>query len=72
MTAIVTSVVTMLIITTGGTQYVGEYPDMDSCVTAARLTFVVDGSVEVPDIGYRFLCVPGADWAEELAPDGQP
>jgi len=30
------SIVTMLVLAVSGVQYVGEYPDIDSCVTAAR------------------------------------
>ena len=61
-----TSIATLLILASSGVQYVGEYPSMDSCLTAARTTVGVDGSARYLDIGYRFLCVPGADWAEEL------
>ena len=58
-----TAVVTMLLITMGGgAQYVGEYPNMDSCRAAARATDGVSKSAKYMDIGYRLLCVPGADW----------
>ena len=61
-----TSIATLLILASSGVQYVGEYPSMDSCLTAARTTVGVDNTHWFGNLSYRFLCVPGADWAEEL------